>query len=122
MTVVIQSKSIYEGTITPSDLNTETVVVQIPSQTDEYTIEGYIDLSQLQDGDEIIITEYVSVDGTNTRKLLSWKLANTQDEPVVRFHSKIIPRDGLYTITITQTSGTVRSFSFWFVQLLFGTV
>jgi len=122
MTVVISSKEILSGTVSPSDLNAETVVIQIPTQSDEYTIEGYIDLAAMQDGDEVIITEYITIDGTNSRKLIEWKIANAQSEPIVRFHSKTIPHDGIYTVTITQTAGTLRSFPYWFVRLQFGSV
>ena len=56
MTIIIQSKTRYSGTVTPSALNTETIVVDIPVQADDYMVEGYLDLSQLQSGDTVVVT------------------------------------------------------------------
>jgi len=122
MTVVISSKDVISGTATPTELGSPVVLVNIPSQPDEYIIEGYIDLSQMLTGDEVIIEEFIAVDGSNQQLLTKSKYANAQAEPIIRFHSKTIKRDALYKVQITQIAGTLRQFPYYFVKLNFGVV
>ncbi|MHA1614178.1 MAG: hypothetical protein ACTSYJ_04990 [Candidatus Thorarchaeota archaeon] len=122
MTVIISSKDILDGTVQPTALNQPALVVEISNQSDEYIVEGYIDLSQMQTGDEIIIEELLAVDGANQRLLTKSKFVNTQDEPIIRFHSKTIKRDGKYKVQLTQTKGTLREYPYYFVKLNFGVV
>jgi len=42
--VIVQSKTRYQGTVTPSSLNTETTVIEVKGATDDYIMEGYLDL------------------------------------------------------------------------------
>ena len=122
MTVVISSKDILSGTVTPTALSQPALVIDIPDQPDEYIIEGYIDLSQMLTGDEVIIEEYMAVDGANRKLLTKSKFANTQDEPIIRFHSKTIKRDAKYQVQLTQTKGTLRKYPYYFIKLNFGVV
>jgi len=115
------SKSDFRGTVTPSDLNAETVVVDIGAQSDDYIVEGYIDLSQLANGEEVIVREYVAVDGANLRKFLEVGFVGPVNEPVVRFHAKTLPASALYRVTLTQVSGTLRSFPYAFILEVLGT-
>jgi len=119
--IVVMSKSDFRGTVTPSDLNAETVVVDIGAQSDDYIVEGYIDLSQLANGEEVIVREYVAVDGANLRKFLEVGFVGPVNEPVVRFHAKTLPASALYRVTLTQVSGTLRSFPYAFVLEVLGT-
>ena len=121
MPVIIASKQRYRGTVTPTDLNVETDVINLPDQGDDYVVEGYIDLSQLQGGDCVTIKEYIAVDGQNQRSFLTVTLCGAQRDPVIRFHSKEIPYDGKYRVTITQTAGVLRSFPYVFIVLVQGT-
>ena len=119
--VVVASKSRFYGTVTPSDLNVETVVVDIGAQTDDYIVEGYIDLSQLGRDEEVILREYVALDGTSMRKFLEVGFVGPVNEPVVRFHAKTLPSFALYRVTLTQVSGTLRSFPYAFILEVLGT-
>jgi len=122
MTVVIKSKEILSGTATPTALGDPVAVVDIPNQPDEYIMEGYIDLSQMLTGDEVVIEEFIAVDGASQRLLTKFKLIDTQEEPIVRFHSKTIKRDGKYKVQLTQTKGTLRKYPYYFIKLNFGVV
>ena len=121
MPIVVMSKSDFRGTVTPSELNAETVVVDIGAQSDDYIVEGYIDLSQLAKDEEVIVREYVAVDGANLRKFLEVGFVGPVNEPVVRFHAKTLPASALYRVTLTQVSGTLRSFPYAFVLEVLGT-
>jgi hypothetical protein len=121
MPVVIASKSRFYGTVTPPALNTETTVVEIGAQSDDYIVEGYIDVSQLQSGDALEIREYIAVDGTNYQLFLHTTLSGSISEPVIRFHAKTLIFLMKYKLTIAQTSGTPRSFPYGFVLEVLGT-
>jgi len=122
MTVVIKSKEVLAGTVAPSALSEPALVVDIPDQPDEYIVEGYIDLSQMLTGDEVVIEEFLAVDGASQRLLTKMTFANAQDEPIIRFHSKTIKRDGKYKVQLTQTKGTLRKYPYYFIKLNFGAV
>ena len=122
MTVVIKSKEVLEGTATPTALSEPALVVDIPDQPDEYIIEGYIDLAQMLTGDEVVIEEFLAVNGASQRLLTKMTLYNTQDEPIIRFHSKTIKRDGKYKVQLTQMKGTLRKYPYYFIKLNFGVV
>ena len=121
MPVIVASKSKFYGTVTPPALNTETVVVDIGAQTDDYIVEGYIDLSQLANDEEVIVKEYAAVDGVSLRKFLGVGFVGPVDEPIVRFHAKTLPSFALYRVTLTQVSGTLRSFPYAFILEVLGT-
>jgi len=121
MPVIIQSKTRYSGVITPPDINTETTVVEIQSQADDYLIEGYIDLGNMQSGDVVVVKEYIAVDGDNYRLFAQVTYSDVQSEPVIRFHTKTLLYDMKYKVTITQTAGTLRSFPYRFILELMGT-
>ena len=121
MPVVVASKTRYYGTITPPDLNVETTVIDIGAQSDDYIVEGYIDLSQLATGEQVIVREYAAIDGANLRKFLEVGFTGPVSEPVIRFHAKTFLSFNLYRVTITQASGTLRSFPYAFVLEVLGT-
>ena len=120
MVVRIASRTIYSGTVTTSPIGSPVVVVDIPNQDEIYIIEGYIDLSAMQDGDSVNIVEYINVDGTNLRTYAKSTFTNAQDEPIIRFHSKLLKN--AYRVEITQTAGDPRSFPYWFCLLKFEVV
>jgi hypothetical protein len=122
MPVVIASKTRYSGTVTPSALNTETVVVDIGAQADDYIVEGWIDLSAMQSGDTVVVCEYVAVDGVNLRRYACVTYSDAQSDPIVRFHSKQLLYSMLYRVTINQTAGTPRSFPYGFLLEVMGTL
>jgi hypothetical protein len=122
MPVIIQSKTRYSGSITPSDLNVETSVIEIDTQNDDYIVEGYIDLSALQSDDNLIVKEYIAVDGVNYNLFLTTSFSGSPSNPVIRFHSKQLVYSMKYKVTITQTSGTIRSFPYGFLLEVLSTV
>jgi hypothetical protein len=122
MPVIIQSKTRYLGSITLSDLNVETAVIEIDTQEDDYIVEGYIDLSALQSDDNLIVKEYIAVDGVNYELFLTTSFSGSPSNPIIRFHSKQLTYNMKYKVTITQTSGTIRSFPYGFLLEVLGIV
>ena len=122
MPVVVASKTRYSGTVTPADLNIETVVVEIGAQADDYLVEGYIDLSQLAAGDEVVVREYIAVDGVNYREFCTVTYSGPVPEPIIRFHTKTLLYNMKYKVTITQTAGTLKSFPYGFILEVLGVV
>jgi hypothetical protein len=118
MVYVVGTKNDYSGTLALDSLNVETTVVEIDGATDDYTVEGYIDLGELQDGDVVIITEYIAVDGTNFRKFVDLTVTGAPERPIIRFHAKNLLASMKYKVTINQIAGTPRSFPYGFVQLV----
>ena len=123
MPVVIASKSRYSGSVTPSALNAETTVLEVIGQSDDYIVEGYIDVSQLASGDVLEIREYIAVDGVNYRLFLKTALSGPVSEPVIRFHAKTLLYNMKYKVTVIQTAGsTPKSFPYGFVVEVMGAV
>lgn len=122
MPVVVMRLLKYQGAVTPTDLNVETTVIEVPAQEDAYMVEGYLDLGNLSTGDAVVITEYIAVDGTNYRIFGTAGAQGPQAEPVLRFHTKTLHPAMKYRITITQTAGTVKSFPYAFTVEVLGEV
>lgn len=123
MPVIIASKSRFSGSVTPSDLNVETTVVEITSQDDDYMVEGYLDLSNLQSGENMVVREYISVDGYNYRLFTApVTFRGVLSDPIIRLHTKTLLYNMKYKVTITQTSGTVRSIPYAFILEVMGTI
>jgi hypothetical protein len=122
MPIVIAFKTEYVGTVTPSALNVETVVVDIGAQADTYIVEGWLDLSAMGSGDTVVVCEYVAVDGVNLRRYACVTYSGVQSDPIVRFHSKQLLYNMLYRVTINQTAGTPRSFPYSFLIEVMGTL
>ena len=126
MPVFIQSKTPYQGDVTPSALNTETTVIEITNQTDDCIVEGYISLRNLASGDTVVITEYIKVNGTDYDIYAQVTYSGAQTEPVIRFHAKTLINSGGrkndYKVTIKQTAGsTIKTFPYSFLKELMGT-
>ena len=72
-------------------------------------VKGYIDLSEMEDGDEVIVAQYVRVD-----KQTGWKryarevYTDKQEDPALYITPK--PCDYALKITLQQTKGNYRSF------------
>jgi hypothetical protein len=120
MPVIIFSKSDYTGKITIPSLNTETTVLEVTGQTDDYIVEGYIDLSQLQSGDTLTVTEYIAIDGVNYQQFLSSQFSGPVSMPIIRFHAKTIQKNMKYKVTINQSSGTPRTIPYGFIVEVMG--
>ena len=122
MPVRIKEKVRSQGSVTPSALNTETDIINLPNQSDDYIIEGQIDLSNMASGDEVVIKVYIAVDGTNQRLSDQMKFSGAQTIPIVRIMAHTIPYNGKFRVTITQTAGTLRTFYFNFIYQIMETI
>jgi len=109
--VRIKERRIFEGVCTPTALGVEMNVVDIPAEPEPFFVGGYLDLSELTSGDAVEIREYY--DG---KRFETGAYAGAQTDPILRFPVKITKKS--YRVTLTQTSGTIRSFPFDFVQFL----
>jgi len=122
MPVVVKDKYRALGTASPTALTEEVTVVSVQPQADEYLVEGYIDLGNMQTGDKVIITEYIAVDGANLRKFNSVIFSDKQDHPIIRMHTKTLDRTFAYKVTLTQTEGVLRSYPYAFIIEVLGVV
>jgi hypothetical protein len=122
MPVVIASKTRYSGTVSPSALNTETTVVEVGAQSDDYIVEGWIDLGALQSGDTVVIKVYVAVDGVNYRTYATVSYTGPVSDPIIRIHSTQLLYNMKFKVAITQTSGTLRSFPYGFIVEVMGSI
>jgi len=110
--VRIASKTRYQGAVTPTALNTETDIVNLPDQSDDYIIEGQISLRNMAAGDAVTIKTYIAVDGTTQELSDSLDFAGAQDIPVVRILAHTLLYNAKFRVTVTQTAGTLRSFPY----------
>jgi len=115
MVIRIKRKEEYRGTVTPSDLNVETDIINLGTYENAIILEGYIDLSALQSGDSVKLIIYIAVDGSNRRKLDTVTVEGPLENPVIHVLSMTLPKDAQPRVTITQTAGELRSFPYWFI-------
>jgi len=105
---VLVLESPYEGTITAN--GTEQTLVE-HTDTREFWLEGWIDLSNLQAGDTLLIKEYVKVKSGGTyRKYAEKSFSGVQN--LTALHILTLPSRYGIKITITQTTGTYRSYDY----------
>jgi hypothetical protein len=114
MPVTINSINYASGTLSLSSLNSETAVYQFGPAPTDAIVEGYISLQNLQTGDIVVITVYISVDGTNYVVYLQNTIAAPVSMPVVRIHTVQLFPNMLMKVTINQISGTPRSYPYYF--------
>jgi hypothetical protein len=123
MPVVIASKSRFHDTVTPPSLNTETTVIEISGQSDDFIVEGYLDLSNLATNDALEVREYIAVDGVNYRILYRYSFTGSQSEPILRLHAKTLLYNMRYKVTVVQTAGsTLKSIPYGFIVEVMGAV
>ena len=84
-------------------------------QSDDYIVEGQIDLSNLADGDAVILKAYIAVDGVNRKLADKITFINAQEIPVVRLVAHTLLYNAKFRLTITQTAGTLREFPYAFL-------
>jgi len=122
MPVRIKEKVRSQGSVTPSALDTETDIINLADQDDDYIIEGQIDLSNMASGDEVTIKVYMAVDGVNQRLVDQVTFTGAQTVPIVRVLAHTIPYNGKFRVTITQTAGTLRVFYYTFIYQIMETI
>ena len=115
MPVRIRTKSRLQDSVTPAALNQETDIINLANQTDDYIVEGQISLQNMAYGDAVVIKTYIAVDGTNQKQVDQITFKDAQIIPVVRIPSCTVAYNGKFRVTITQTSGTIRSYPYTFI-------
>jgi hypothetical protein len=116
MPVRIKTKLRLAGSVTPSALNTETDIVNLDVQSNDYIVEGYITLRNMSSDDAVVIREYIVVDGTNSDKSDEVTISGTQSIPVVRVPAMTLPYNGKFRVTVTQIAGsTIKSYPYVFI-------
>jgi len=118
MPVRIRAKYRYRGTVQIIQLNTEYDVINLPVQDDDFILEGFLDLSQIADGDTVVIRIYVAVDGQNRKEMDRMTIYGPIDPPIVRFPAHTFAYDMQPRVTITQTAGIGRQFPYCFLLQL----
>jgi hypothetical protein len=112
MPVRIKSKTRLQSSVTPSALNTETDIINLADQSDDFILEGQISLQNMASGDTVILRTYIAVDGVNQRKADELTFTGAQDIPVVRIPAVTLAYNAKPRITVTQTAGTLREFPY----------
>jgi hypothetical protein len=112
MPVRIKSKTRLQGSVTPSALNTETDIVNLADQSDDYIAEGQVSLQNLASGDTVRLRTYIAVDGVNQKKADEMTFTGIQDIPVVRIPAITLAYNAKFKLTVTQTAGTLRAFPY----------
>jgi len=115
MPVRIRYKERYQGSVTPSALNTETDILNLGDYPDDYILEGQISLQNLASGDTVVLRVYIAVDGVNRVKSDEITLSGPVAVPVVRIPATTLAYNAKPRITATQTSGTLRSIPYSFI-------
>jgi hypothetical protein len=110
--VRIKSKTRLQGSVTPSDLNTETDIINLADQSDDFILEGQISLQNLASGDAVVLRIYLAVDGTNQVKSDEMTFSGAQTIPVVKIPATTLAYNSKPRITVTQTAGTLRAFPY----------
>jgi hypothetical protein len=121
MPVIIQRKINYVGSVNINQLDQEVAVVDIPGNEDDYMVEGYIDLSSLQQGDVLVVTEYMSV-GANLKPFAQYSFNGPLSAPIYRFHTKTLYRFMTYRVTVRLVDGSVpKTIPYAFIVEVLGT-
>jgi len=106
-------KSVVKEGVLEAD-GTEQTLVEVVGAV---SLEGYVDLGEMGDGDEVVLRRYVKIQGGGEYGLhASDTYSGVQREPLVRF-PPITCYYGL-RITLQQTAGTYRRFPHQFFILL----
>jgi hypothetical protein len=107
---LLGSLSPIEGTLT-ADGTEQTVVSR--TDTVEFQLDGYIDLTNLATGDSVVIREYMQIkSGGSYIKYAEGTYSGAQPLPLLH----IVTKPAVYglKITLQQTAGTYRSFDYQF--------
>jgi len=112
MPVRIREKKRFRGVVTPTDLNVETTVINLPDQPDDFILEGQLSLQNMQSGDTVILKFYIAVDGENQVISDNVMFMGEQAIPVVRIPSTTLAYNSKPKLTLTQTTGTLRSYPY----------
>ena len=99
-----------EGTITAD--GTEQTLIEV---TTTYNVDGFIDLSQMEAGDKVIIRLYGRIkSGGDYRLYEEAEFSGVQAKPLVYVHRR--PTRYGWKVTLQQTEGTYKSFDYQFAK------
>jgi hypothetical protein len=102
---------LVQGTITAD--GTEQTVVEYTGNIAQ--ISGYIDLSNMEDGDAVTVKLYVKIKPDGGYKLYHAETFNDkQEEPALYILPKVTGT--AYKVTLQQTKGTYKSFDYLFIK------
>jgi hypothetical protein len=111
--VRIRSISVLQGSVTPSALNSEVNIINLPDQSYHFILEGFVSLQNMASDDAVTIRCYVAVDGTNQVKSDEASFTGAQSVPAVRIPAVTLAYNSKPRITVTQTAGsTLKSFPY----------
>jgi len=102
--------TVAQGTVTAD--GTEQTIIEY---TGKASLSGYIDLSNMEDGDTVTVRLYVKIKGEGDYRLYHAETFNgRQEEPALYILPKVT---GIaYKVTIQQTRGSYKSFDYLFVK------
>jgi hypothetical protein len=110
MAAVVALKTVAEGTLTANGSEQDVVNV---SGRGKY--EGWIDLSNMQTGDTVIIREYIKLkSGGSWRLYTTTSYSGVQDEPAIHATRKLVEYG--WRITVQQTAGAYRDYDYDFFK------
>ncbi len=116
---LISTKTDTQSSIGAVTIGVETNVVSYTAQAADYIPEVYLSLQNVTTGDTVVVTEYVSVDGSNYEIYYQNTFTNTQTYNALRFHGKLLELNMLYKITVNQTAGTGRVYPYTSILQVF---
>jgi hypothetical protein len=119
LVVRFKTKAEYAGSVTPSALNTETTVLDLPAQAEAFLLEGYVSCQNLASGETAVVRMYVAVDGANRVVYDEVTVSGDYAQKVVHFTAMNLRKNALPRVTVTQTAGTLRAFPYWFVVMVY---
>ena len=79
---------IYEGTVTITDIGTEVTIIELSNMTNYYMVVGYLNLLNMQRGDEILIREHIDLGLGAYNKYISSRFRDEQEDPIVMITPK----------------------------------
>jgi hypothetical protein len=115
MPVRIKSKTRVQGSVTPTALGAETNVFSLDDQSDDFILEGFISLRELAQGDEVVLRMYIAVDGSTRELADEIKVLGPVTPSVFRVPAMTLAYNSKPRVTVTQTSGTLRTIRFTFI-------
>jgi hypothetical protein len=113
MVVRVLKIDVKQGSVTPSALNTETDIINLPDQSYRFILEGYISLQNMASDDAVTLRTYLAVDGVNQVKSDEASFSGVQSIPVVRIPAMTLEKNMKPRVTVTQTAGsTIKSYPY----------
>jgi len=88
----------------------EVTLVELSAMPSDYIVDGYIDLSAMDEGDEVELIEYI--DG---KVFNSEVLSGRQPQPIFRVPSRYFAQRMSYRFAVRQNKGTPKTVGYAFI-------